>query len=403
MTLTDIVRGREVPTLDVDPYSDTAVEDPYSFYETLREAAPVVYIPKYDCYAVGRYEETARVASDYECFTSTGGIGLTDIRKPGHLRPRSPITEVDPPEHTAARKALMRIMSPKVLRDWREVLTTEGEALAEKLIQQGEFDGVRDVAEAFVLTVIPRLVGLDIPAENLIITGELNFNQMGPANERLKQSVERAEPYMEWYNHALKRENMLPGGFGEQIYLAEDAGEFPPGTASLHVRSFFRAGVDTTIASIEYTLKHLAQNPEAYQKIHEDPTKIKGAFEEALRLDSPVMVLWRVVKNDMELSGYALEGDKKIGYFMGAANRDPRKWSNPDTFDIERKTAGVHLAFGHGIHTCVAQMIARMEAECALGPLARKARKLELTAAPTIRYVNTLRTLDALPLRATPT
>ncbi|MBP0590469.1 cytochrome P450 [Paraburkholderia sp. LEh10] len=392
---------REVPVLDIDPFSDEVLNNPYPFFELLRETAPVVYIKAHNYYAVGRYDEVVAVASDYKRFTSTAGIGLPDPRKPDTWRARSPITEVDPPEHTGVRAVLQRIMSPVVLRQWRAELEKEGEALAAQLVERGEFDGVHDLAEAFVLSVVPRLVGIDVPKENLIITGELNFNQQGPRNERLAAATSRAAPYLEWYSKALERENMLPGGFGEKIYQAEDAGELAKGTAALHVRSFFRAGVDTTIASIEFTLNQLARHPEQYEMIRQDPSKFKGAYEEALRFESPAQVIFRGTTADMVFSGYQLKGDTKIAYYPGAANRDPRKWTDPNVYDIGRKTLGVHVTFGHGAHTCIAQMIARLEAECILAPLIRMASKLELAGEAKYRLVNTLRTMDSLPLRVT--
>jgi len=392
----------EAPVLDIDPYSDEVLEDPHAFYALLRDTAPVVYIKPHDFYAVARYAEVCTVASDFARFTSTAGIGLSDIRKPDHWRARSPITEVDPPEHTQVRAALMRIMSPVVLRQWRTELEAEAEILADKLVEMREFDGVKDLAEAYVLTVVPRLVGLDIPKENLIITGELNFNQQGPRNERLARATTRAAPYMEWYDRALLRENMVPGGFGEKIYLAEDAGEFAKGTAPLHVRSFFRAGVDTTISSIESTISLLARHPRQLAEVLKEPSKLKGAYEEALRYDSPVIALFRLTNGDTNLSGVRMRGDTKVAYYPGAANRDPRKWADPDVYDINRRTTGVHLAFGHGAHVCIGQMMARLEAECILGALFRRVKSLELSGEPQYRLVNALRTMESLPLRIEP-
>lgn len=387
------------PVLDIDPFSDENLRNPYPFFEQLRETAPVVYIKPYDYYAVGRFDEVRIVASDHERFTTTGGIGLSDIRKPGAWRPKSPITEVDPPDHTSVRGALQKVMSPLVIRQWREEFEHEAERVAEKVVKQGVVDGVSDVAEAFVLSAFPRLIGIDIPKERLIITGELNFNQLGPNNERLQKALKRAEPIMDWYADQLKRDKMLPGGFGEKIHQAEDRGEFAEGTAEAHVRSFFRAGVDTTIAGIGLTLNQLARHPEQFEMLKTDPSKIKNAFEEGIRFESPAQVLFRTTTADVELSGYRLKADTKIGYYPGSANRDPRKWSDPDRFDATRKVLGEHIAFGAGAHVCIGQMIARLEAECILGAIIKRAKAITPMGTPSYRLINTLRTLDTLPLR----
>jgi cytochrome P450 len=392
----------EAPGIDVDPFCDAVLTDPYPFYEQIREAAPAVYIPAYDYYAVGRWEEVGQVASDHARFTSTAGIGLTDIRKPDAWRPPSPITEIDPPEHTGVRAALQKILSPIVVRQWRDEFEKHAQVVAEQVLDRRDVDGVTDITEAFVLGVFPRVLGIDIPAERLIVTGELNFNQMGPNNDRLQRALQRAEPILQWYADQLQRERMLPGGFGLKIFEAEDRGEFAPGKAALHLRSFFRAGVDTTIAGIGHTLRLLASNPDQYARLHAEPARSRNAFEEGIRLESPAMVLFRTTVGEVELSGTRLEADTKVAYYPGAANRDPRKWKDPERYDIARDVAGIHRAFGHGVHVCIGQMIARLEAEAILTAIARRARSIELAGTPTIRPVNTLRTLDTLPLRVVP-
>lgn len=390
------------PVLDIDPFSDAILADPYPFFEQLREAGPAVFIRPHGYYAVGRYAEVGIVATDHARFTSVGGLGLSDIRKPGAWRAKSPISEIDPPEHTGVRAALQKVLSPIIIRQWRDAFEQHAETVAEKVLDQREVDGVHDIAEAFVLGVFPRLLGIDVPPERLVITGELNFNQLGPNNERLQQALKRAEPILEWYQAQLQRDKMLPGGFGARIYEAEDAGEFAKGTAAAHVRSFFRAGVDTTMAGIGFTLNQLARHPDQFELLRADPNKVKNAFEEGIRHESPAQVLFRTTVGEVELGGYRLEPDTKVGYYPGAANRDPRFWSDPERFDVNRAVMGKHRAFGVGIHMCIGQMIARFEAEAILGAITRRAKRIELAGPVSYRLVNTLRTLDRLPLRLTP-
>jgi cytochrome P450 len=395
----DSNRLLEPPTLDIDPFSDEVLTDPYPFFQMLRDAGPVAYIKQYGYYAVGRYAEVTLVSSDFKRFTSEGGVGLSDIRKPDAWRQKSPITEIDPPEHTGIRAALQKILSPRVIRQWRTAFEAHAVEVADRVFDMREIDGVRDVAEEFVLGAFPHLLGIDVPAERLIITGELNFNQLGPNNQRLQRALERAAPILDWYAEQLKRDKMLPGGFGEKIYQAEDRGEFAPGTAAGQVRSFFRAGVDTTIAGIGITLNQLARHPAQFELLKADSSKVRNAFEEGIRFESPAQVMFRTTTHDVELSGYRLKDDTKVGYYAGSANRDPRQWSNPDDFDVNRSVLGVHRAFGYGAHVCIGQLIARLEAECILGAIARRAKSIELSGQPTYRLVNTLRTLGTLPLR----
>ncbi|MBP0590400.1 cytochrome P450 [Paraburkholderia sp. LEh10] len=389
-------------TLDTDPFSDEVLENPYSFYEVLREAGPVVYLSSHDCYAVGRFKDVCAVASEHQRFTSSAGIGLADLRQPGAWRAPGSVSEIDPPEHTDVRGAFQKVLSPIVIRRWKDAFEEHAERVVDRLLDIREVDGVKDIAEEFVLDVFPRMVGLSVPRERLVLIGEMTFNQLGPDNERLKRSTEKAAPFMDWYAEAMTRERMLPGGFGEQLYQAEDAGHFPKGTALYHVRSFFRAGTDTTVASIGLTLNQLARHPEQFARLRDNPAAVRSAFDEGLRFESPAQVLFRTAVSETEIDGVTVDADKKIAFFMASANRDPRKWENPDVYDSTRDSAAAHRAFGHGAHLCLGQMIARQEAEAILGALSRRVRAIELSGLPRYRLINTLRTLDTLPLRVHP-
>lgn len=386
------------PVLDEDPFSDANIADPYPLFTRMREMAPAVFIKPHGYYAVARHVEAGIVASDYARFTTEGGVGMSDIRKPGAWRTRSPIAELDPPDHTRVRAALQKILSPLVVKGWKEKFARRAEEIADQVVAQGSVDGVANIAEAYVLDVFPSVLGVDVPPERIKLTGELNFNQIGPNNERVARILERAGPILEWYQQVLQREYMLPGGFGEKIYQAEDAGEFDKGTAPLHVRTFFRAGVDTTIAGIGSTLKLLSEHPEQFALVKANPALVKGAFEEALRMESPAQVMFRTTTGEVELGGVRLAADTKVGYHMGAANRDPRQWTDPDRYDVTRQTTGVHRAFGAGAHVCIGQMIARMEAESILSAVLRRVQRIEPAGMARWRPVNTLRTLDVLPL-----
>lgn len=389
----------EAPILDIDPFSDENIENPYPFHEMLRETGPVVFLPKYSMYAVGRYEAVRTVMSDFARFTSEGGIGLSDIRKPGAWRTASPITEIDPPRHTKIRGAMTKILSPIVIRKWREVFAAEAEVVADRVVEKGEIEAVRELVEAFVLKVFPDVLGVDMPRDNFLDIGEMNFNQIGPNNELLKKSMEKVAPILPAYQTAFQRESSIPGGFAEKIYEAEERGEFEPGTGGPHVRSFLRAGVDTTIAGIGHTLNLLAQHPDEWAKVKADPSRIRGAFDEAIRLQSPSQVMFRTTVAETDIDGCRMAGDVKVGSFLGAANRDPRMFADADQFDVDRQTAGIHLALGVGHHVCIGQMIARLEAECILSAVVRRVSRIEPTGEAEYRLVNTLRTLERLPLR----
>lgn len=387
-----------VVTVDADPFSPEALRNPYPLWAQLRDAGPVVWIPKYGYYLMARHAEVQAAQQNWQNFTTSGGAGMSDIRKPGAWRKPGPIVEVDPPDHTKIRKVVNAIVSPVVVRGWRERFQRDANALVDGLLQTGRFDGVRDVAEAYVLKVFPESMGIDLNREQAIAVGDLNFNSLGPNNELVQKSREQVAPFIEWWEESLKGQTMKPGGFGEKLFLAERAGELAPGLASGLTMTFLRGGLDTTISSIGSALWLLAAHPDQWQLLKQDPALVRGVFEETLRLESPIKTNFRTTRGECTMAGITLKDDTKVQLLLGSANRDPRKWSEPDAFDIRRATAG-HVALGTGIHACVGQMIARLEFDCVLNALLAKVERIELDGTPRHRMSNALHTLDELPLR----
>lgn len=394
---------QDAPVLDIDPYAIEVLRDPYAFHHALREAGPVVLIKPHGVYATGRHEEAKAVLSDYTRFITGAGIGIQDIRQPGEFRIPSRLLEVDPPDHTKVRAAVTRVLSPIVIRRFKEGFAERADALVQKLIDMREFDGVEHCVEAFVLDAFPAAVGVRLPRTETLAIGEMRFNQSGPKNALYHAAMARAQPYLAWFEQTVQRDAVLPGSIAEMLFQAEDKGEFDAGVASNIVRSFVGGGTDSTIAGMGFTLHQLALHPDQWAKVHADPARVKAAFEEGIRHESPFQVTYRTTCAPTQVSGIRLGGDMKVGVFVGAANRDPRHWERPDAFDIDRpQLAGNHLAMGTGAHACIGQMIARGESEALLGAMARRIKSIEITATPTYRPVNQMRMLDKLPLRVTP-
>lgn len=306
--------------------------------------------------------------------------------------------ESDPPGHTHIRGVLSKIISPQVIRGWQKAFEREAAVLANRLADEKRVDGAKDIAEAYVMTVFPESLGLKVHRKNMVTVGNFNFNALGPKNQLFEQSQAEMAAIAEWYATAQQRDGVVPGSFAEQIFKAEDSGELAPGLATGLVRTFLRGGMDTTISGIGSALMLLSERPDQWKHLKKDRSRLKFVFEEAIRLESPVQSHFRTTTKRVELGGVELTADTKVQVFVGAANRDPRKWENADTFDINRSSIP-HVAFGHGIHVCIGQMIARMEAESVLGAMLDRFDALEPIGPPVHRLLNTLRTLDELPLQ----
>jgi cytochrome P450 len=357
-----------------------------------------VRLTRYDVWAVARYQEVFDILNDWQTFSSARGVGLADFSKEKPWRPPSLLLEADPPLHDRTRKFLDSVLSPAAMRGLRARFATAADCLVDELVQRGSFDAVTDLAEAYPLEVFPDAVGM--ARENrryLLPYGNMAFNAFGPRNSFFDDAMRDAEPVLAWVQAQVQREALTPDGFGAAVYASADSGMIKSEEAPLVVRSILTAGVDTTVSGIGAAVYCLACFPDQFRKLRDDPNLARAAFEEAIRFESPVQTFFRTTTRDVQIGGTEIVEGEKVLMFLGAANRDPRKWDRPDEYDIERRNAG-HVGFGYGIHQCVGQVMARLEGECVLTSLARKAASIEITGEVRRRYNNTLRGLESLPV-----
>ncbi|GAA1957881.1 cytochrome P450 [Microbacterium deminutum] len=387
--------------LDIDPFSRDGLSRPLVVDAAIRETGPVVLIEKYGIWFTGRHDVVEQVFRDYETFESSAGTGITNTKRTENWRKPSVILENDPPGHTKYRRIMTSILSQRVVRRLTEGFQQRADELVDSVLQRSEFNAARELAEAFPLTVLPDALGLQPEGrEHLLPYSNLNFQAMGPRNELYDAAVAAAGEAVSFVNWQMRREALAPGGLGQTIYGYVDEGEISEEDAGMLVRTFLSAGVDTTIFGIQFALKALAEYPDAWAALHDDPSLARRVFEEALRWNAPSPYIGRTTSRATELAGVRIPEGEKVIMSLAAANRDPRRWADPDTFDLARDPSG-HLAFGTGIHGCVGQMMARMEATCLLSALARRADTIELVGEPVPFYSNWLRGFEDLPMRVT--
>jgi len=391
-----------VPTSDVDPFSHEVLEDPLPMHAELREAGPVVHLSRYDVHAMARYDEVYAALVDWQGFQSAAGVGLSNFRYEEPWRPPSIVLEADPPKHDAPRRVLQKVLGPRALRRLHDGWAADAEALVDEVLTRGTtFDAVGALAATFPLRVFPDAVGIPQEGrENLLPYGDHAFNAFGPANDLVAKGAPRVAELSAWVNAQCRRDVLAPTGFGADIWAASDRGDITPEQAPLAVRSLLTAGVDTTVHGISAVLYSFATNPGQWQRLREDPSLARVAFDEAVRWESPVQTFFRTATTDVRVGDVVIPEGHKILMFLAAANRDPRRWADPDAFDLSRDPSG-HVGFGMGIHQCVGQHVARLEAATLVTALARRVRTIELDG-PTVRHHNnTLRAWESIPVRVT--
>jgi len=387
------------PSSDLDPFAAEFRADPFIHYAQLRALGPVVRLERYNIWAVTRHQEARHVLTDWQVFSNKGGGGLANFFKTPPWRQPSIILEVDPPEHDRARAILIRVLSPAAVRKMRPQFERVATELVDHAVELGSFEAIEHLVQPFPLAVFPDEVGMAKQGRDHLLTyGAMVFGAFGPSTPWLEELMKRSEPAVTWITAHCQREALAPDGLGAGIYAAADAGEITETEAGLLVRSLLSAGVDTTIDSIGLTLRCLAEHPDQWRLLREDPSLARAAFEEATRYDASSQSLFRTTLREVELAGVTIGKHEKVLVFVGSAGRDSDRWEDPDRFDILRRPAG-HLGYGTGVHGCVAQTLARLEGEVFFRTLAEKVTILEPAGAAALRLNPGLRGLAQLPLR----
>lgn len=390
---------RAAPSLDIDPFSVAFLSDPYADHARMRDAGPVVLIDRYGFHAMARHQEVYAALNDWQTYSSARGVGIQDFAKEAPWRPKSIVLETDPPLHDRTRKVLQRVMSPATMRRLRAEFKAKAILLVDQLMEKREIEAVHDFAEAFPLQVFPDAVGLVADGrENLLPYSTMVFNSFGPRNEIFENSTREAEPVLQWIYAQCARGAWATNGFAAEIWAAHDAGEISADEAPILVRSLLTAGLDTTVNGFANAILAFATNPEQWRRLREDRSLIKPAFDEVLRWEAPVQTFFRTTTRDVDVADAQVPEGSKVLLFLGAANRDPRKWPEPEKFDVTRRPMG-HVGLGSGIHVCVGQLVARLEAEVMFEALADRVASFELTGPPERKPNNTLRSLSRLEVR----
>jgi 4-methoxybenzoate monooxygenase (O-demethylating) len=212
---------------------------------------------------------------------------------------------------------------------------------------------------------------------------------MGPMNELFHEAMrDTSGEVLTWAGGVSKRENLAPGSLGMAMYEAADRGEVTVQEAELLVGILLSAAADTTVITLANTLRAFSEFPDEFQRVRANPALARAAFEESLRWDSPSRMAGRITMRDVQVEDYLIPAGTRCGLMFAAANRDPRRWQDPDRFDVTRSNTG-HLGFGFGVHACVGRVLALLEAEALLGAVAESVTSIE-PAGPVEPWMTTI-------------
>lgn len=346
--------------VDIDLYGDDIIDDAHAVYRRIRDAGPVVWLPRHRMFVVGRFDEVRSVLRDDATFRSGPGVAANHL---ANTLGRFTTLSSDGDTHMTRRMILMQSLTSKAIRRSLPTFETEAVSTVERLLQQRDFDGIADFATRLPVQAVAELVGLDVTADQMLTWGRATFDGLGPANQRATRSL-RGSLGLFGYTLKLGRRHVRPGGWGSTILDAADRGEIGRLEAKNMIIDFVAPSLDTTILSTGQLLWSLGTNPSAWEQIRDDPELIPAAVVEAVRLASPVRSFTRKVAAHTRLSGVAMRPGDRIAVLFAAANTDERHFNHPEQFSLLRQ--GGNVGWGHGIHTCVGMQLAKLEMQTLL-------------------------------------
>jgi cytochrome P450 len=352
-----------------DPYDRVIDADPYGVYRRLREEAPLYYNAHYEFYAVSRFDDVQRALVDRETYSSARGSVLEFIKANIEMPPGVVIFE-DPPQHTVHRNLLSRVFTPKKVSALEPQVRAFCRRALDPLVGARRFDFVADLGAQLPMRTIGMLLGvpegdqeeardravaalrtdpgkpMDVAAENM---GEADF----------------FSEFIDWRAQHPADDLMTELLFAEFEDEAGTTRRLTRDEVLLYVSVLSGAGNETTNRLIGWMGKVLAEFPEERRELVRDRSLVPNAIEELLRFEPPTPHVARYVTRDVELYGEVVPAGSAMMCLSGSANRDDRRYEDPDRFDVRREV-GQHLTFGYGIHYCLGNALARLEGRVAL-------------------------------------
>jgi cytochrome P450 len=380
------MRNPGCPAFEEDLWADNVLADPYPTYRTLRDLGPVVWLAKQDIAVLPRYTEVRAALTDWKSFTSAKGACIDDDAA---VEMGETILSSDPPIHTGYRKPMADQLSLANLAGDVASIEAVAAEFTDRLVTAGTFDAVSQLSSPYSVKVVSDLVGLsDEGRDRIGALGERAFNTMGPRDTRnIDGGAALSELAAITYADIA---NLCPGSQGAKLVAAGHSGA---------LLAYTWPGIDTTVHAISSIVFEFARHPDQWDLVRADPSLVPSAFNEVLRLHTPVQTFARVTTTAVRYGDVELPADTRVGVMFGSANRDERQYADPDRFDVTRNPVD-HLAFGRGIHLCVGINLARIEAHSLLKALAQRVKRFELAGEPTWKLNNTLHGLGSLPVRA---
>ncbi|MFZ0547970.1 MAG: cytochrome P450 [Candidatus Promineifilaceae bacterium] len=376
--------------------------DPYPFYELLQANVPVFYWEEWGVWFLTRYEDCNNLLRDNRLGRGEMS-GFPDAERALWEMMANWMLVQDPPDHTRLRGLVHKAFTPRIVEQMRDDIQTITDGLLDEVQDNGRMDIIADLAYPLPVTVIARM--FDVPEKDYKLFHGWS-NALGRTldftdnPDVYSAGTKAAEEFIAYLRDlvAERRKNLGKDLLSALIQAREAGDSLTEDELFATCTLLLTAGHETTINLIGNGTLALLRHPDQMARLKENPGLMKTAVEELLRYDSPVQATARIVYEDVEVGDLTLTPRAQVNFMLGAANRDPARFENPDQLDLGRQP-NPHLAFGSGIHYCLGAPLARLEGQIAFTTLLNRMPNLRLeTDSPKYRDNFTLRGLEALPV-----
>ncbi len=362
------------PELPLDLFCDAALRDPHPLYRALRDRAAAVWLPAHALWAIARFDDVRAALRADGALLSGHGVAVNPA---ANAAPSRTTLASDGELHRQRRRVLMAPMMPSALEDVRAKIESLAHALVTELCARERFDGIADFARQLPVAVVSHLVGLpEEGRERMLAWAAATFDVLGPDNPRARAAAPEMLQMLH-YAASVRPGGLAREGWAARVFAAADAGRLDPADVQGLLVDYIAPSLDTTILGAGNLLYALGTHPEQYARVRANPELIPATVHEALRFESPVRGFTRLAPNGYEAGDVRIPAGERVLLLYGAANRDERRFAEPDRFDVTRD-ARDHLAFGHGVYRCAGGHLAQLELESLLRALVPRVRRIEV-------------------------
>ncbi|MFL6081792.1 MAG: cytochrome P450 [Mycobacterium sp.] len=359
-----------------DPFSEEFFKGPWEIYRRMREEAPVYYNEEHDFYALSRHEDVAAAFKDFETYSSAYGLDLAMVKSDEPPMMKA-IILMDPPEHRQMRSLINKVFTPRAIGALKPMVIETIERYISRA-NLDRFDVVQDFSALFPVEVITQMLG--VPEEYRQKVREWVDTSLHREPGQIEMSEKGlqavAESFALYYQLIQERRTEPRDDMFSQLVAAEIERDDGSKTSldDFEIAGFATllggAGAETVTKLVGNAAVVFARNPDQWQKLLDDRSKIPAAVEELLRYEAPAQYNVRRSMREVHLHGVTIPAGKPVFLLGGSANRDPEAFTDADRFDIDRdRTEAQNLGFGYGVHSCLGAALARMESAIALEKL----------------------------------